>query len=44
MHEASTITFVEQPNFYLLDKCDDKWYHLLDIQINIQNIILTCVR
>jgi len=40
IHEAYTITFVEQPNSLSLDFCEDKWYHKLSTQSNIQNIIL----
>jgi len=35
MHEAYTVTFVEQPNFLSLDFCEDKLYHKLNVQINI---------
>ena len=40
LHEAYTVTFVEQPSCYSLDICENKWYHLIDAQINIQNMIL----
>jgi len=33
-HEACTATFA---SFHSLDKCEDKWYHQLDAQINIPN-------
>jgi len=35
LHEAYTVTFVEQPSCYSLDICENKWYHLLDAQINM---------
>jgi len=38
LHEAYTVTFVEQPSCHSLDICENKWYHLIDAQINIQNI------
>ena len=44
LHEAYTVTFVEQPSFHSLDICENKWYHLIDAQINIQNMILTHVK
>jgi len=44
IHEAYTVTFVEEPNSLSLDFCEDKWYHRLDAQINIQNMILPRVR
>jgi len=40
IHEAYTVTFAEQASFYFLDKCD----HQLDTKINIQNMILPCVK
>jgi len=40
MHEAYTVTFVEEPNSLSLDFCEDKWYHRLNPQFNIQNMIL----
>ena len=40
LHEAYTVTFVEQPSCDSLDICENKWYHLIDAQINIQNMIL----
>jgi len=40
LHEAYTVTFVEQPSCHSLDICENKWYHLIDAQINIQNMIL----
>jgi len=43
-HEAYTVTFVEESYSPSLDFCEDKWYHRLDAQINIQNMILPCVR
>ena len=33
LHEAYTITFVEQPSCHSLDICENKWYHLIDAQI-----------
>jgi len=44
IHEACTAAFTEQPSFHSLDKCEDKWYHQLDAQINIQNMILPRVK
>ena len=38
------ISFVEQPSCHSLDICENKWYHLLDTQINIQNMILPHVK
>ena len=35
-----TVTFVKQPSCHSLDFCENKWYHLIDAQINIQNMIL----
>ena len=29
---------------YSLDICENKWYHLIDAQINIQNMILPHVK
>jgi len=43
-HEAYTVTFVEQPNYLSSDFCEDKWYHKLNAQIIIQNMILPRVR
>jgi len=43
-HEAYTFSFVEEPNSLSLDFCKGKWYHKLNAQINIQNMILPCVR
>ena len=42
LHEAYTVTFVEQPSFHCLNICENKWYHQLDKQINIQNMIFPC--
>jgi len=39
IHEAYTVTFVEQPNSLSLDFCEDKWCHKLNAQIIIQNMI-----
>jgi len=44
LHEAYTVTFVEQPSCHSLDICENKWYHLIDAQINIQNMILVDLR
>jgi len=44
IHQACPVTFVEEPNSPSLDFCVDKWYHRLDIQIIIQNMILPRVR
>ena len=44
IHEAYTVTFVEEPNSRSSDFCADKWYHKLNAQINIQNLILPRVR
>ena len=44
VHEAYTVIFVEQPSCHSLDICENKWYHLIDAQINIQNMILPHVK
>jgi len=44
LHEAYTVTFVEQPSCHTLDICENKWYHLIDAQINVQNMILAHVK
>jgi len=44
LHQAYTVTFVEQPSCHSLDICENKWYHLIDAQINIQNMILPHVK
>ena len=44
LHEAYTVTFVEQPSCHSLDICENKWYHLIDAQNNIQNMILPHVK
>ena len=44
LHEAYTVTFVEQPSCHSLVICENKWYHLIDAQINIQNMILPHVK
>ena len=44
LHEAYTVTFVEQPSCHSLDICENKRYHLIDAQINIQNMILSRVK
>ena len=40
----NTVTFVEQPRCHSLDICENKWCHLIDAQINIQNMILPHVK
>jgi len=35
------VTFVEQPNFYSLDTCKDKWFDERNAHIDIQSMILT---
>ena len=42
LHEA--VTFVEQPSCHSLDICENEWYHLIDAQINIQNMIFPHVK
>ena len=44
LHEAYTVTFVEQPSCHSLDICENKWYHLIDAQINIPKMILPHVK
>ena len=44
LHEAYTVTFVEQPSCHSLDICENKWYHLIDAQINIRKTILPHVK
>jgi len=44
MHEAHTVTFVEQLSFHSRYFCQDKCHHQLDTEINIQNRILARVR
>jgi len=44
LHEAYTVTFVEQPSCHSLDICENKWYNPIDAQINIQNMILSHVK
>ena len=44
LHDAYTVTFVEQTSCHSLDICENKWYHLIDAQINIQNMILPHVK
>jgi len=44
IYEAYIVTFVEEPNSLSLDFWEDKWYHKLNAQINIQNMILPRVR
>jgi len=44
LDEAYTVTFVKQPSCHSLDICENKWYHLIDAQINIQNMILPHVK
>ena len=43
-YSENTVTFVEQPSCHSLDICENKWYHLIDAQINIQNMILPHVK
>jgi len=43
-HEAYTVTFVEQPSCHFLNICENKWYHLIDAHINIQNMIVPHVK
>ena len=38
IHEAYTVTFVEESNSPSLDFCEDKWHDRLHAQINIQNM------
>ena len=33
LHEAYTVTFVEQPSCHSLDFCENRWYHLIDTQV-----------
>ena len=44
LHEAYTVNLVEQPSSHSLDICENKWYHQLDAQINILNMILPHVK
>ena len=44
LHEAYTLNLVEQPSSHSLDICENKWYHQLDAQINILNMILPHVK
>ena len=44
IHEAYTVTFVEQPSFHSLDTCEVQWFHKCDTQIRIQSMILACVK
>ena len=44
IHEAYTVIFVEQRNSFSLDFCEEKGYHKLNAQVNIQNMILPRVR
>jgi len=44
LHEAYTVTFVEQPSYHSLEICENKWYYLTDAQINVQNMILPHVK
>ena len=39
LREAYTVAFVKQPSCYALDIGKNKWYHQLNAQINIQNMI-----
>jgi len=29
------VTFVEQPKASYLEECEDKWFHKIDVEINI---------
>jgi len=40
LHEAHTVTFVEQSSCHSLDICQNKWHHLIDAQISIEKMIL----
>jgi len=42
--EAYTVTFVEQTSFHSIDTCEDKWLNKLNARINIQSMILACVK
>ena len=44
IHEAYTVTFVEETNSLSLDFFEDKCYHKLNAQINIQNMIFPRIR
>jgi len=44
INEAYIVSFAEQPSFHCLDNCENKWYHLLDAQSNIQNMTFPCVK
>ena len=44
LHEAYSITIVEQPSCHSLHISENKWYHLIGAQINIQNMILPHVK
>jgi len=44
LYEVYTVAFAEQPSCHSLDICENKWYHLIDAQINIQNMILPHVK
>jgi len=44
IYEAYTVALVEKLDSLSLGFCEDKWYHKLNAQINIQNMILPCVR
>ena len=44
LHEAYTVTFVEQPSCHSLDIWKNKWYHIIDAQIKIMNMILPHVK
>jgi len=44
LHERNTVTYLLQPGFRSLDTCKDKWYHIPDAQINIQNMFLSRVK
>ena len=44
LYEAYTVTFVDQPSCHSLDFCENKWYHVIDAQTDIQNMILPHVK
>jgi len=43
-HQVYTVALVEELVCLSLGFCKDKWYHKLNAQINIQNMILPHVR
>ena len=45
IHEAyKSLLLLKNTNSLSLDSCEDKWYHKLNAQINMQNLILPRVR